>query len=259
MESALAEQVDPDLFTGYPVKIEIFQGPIDLLVYLVRREQLDIAAIALAQVTGQYLEYLRAMQAVNIEVAGEFLVTAATLLQIKARRLLPATAASRDEEDEEALALVDRMQRRVAEYRTFKDAAMLLEDARQLRRQIFVRSLGGDSQLPSGFVRLEDVSIFDLVGAVRDLLSKAAAEPLHTVERPAVSLSERIEDVLFQLRAAGTRLLTFAELVGVPVTRQMVIVTFLAVLELIRQRRLRVRQEALRGEILVGLLPEKGT
>jgi segregation and condensation protein A len=263
MESALQtrasgiEQVDTDVFTGYPVKIEIFEGPVDLLVHLVRREQLDVSEVALAQITGQYLEYLQAMQVINIEVAGQFIVTAAALLQLKSRRLLPALVAEEPDEDEDddTLTLVDQMRQRIAQYRVFRDAAVMLEESRQLRRSIYVRAQVA-GQLPSGFVRLEDVSIFDLVGAVRDLLTEATPESPEAVERPAVTVAERLEDIVFQLGAATDRMVSFAELVGVPITRQIIIVTFLAVLELIRRRWVVVNQAGPRREILIRLQDE---
>ncbi len=256
MESALVEQLDLDLFTGFAVKIEIFEGPVDLLVYLVRREELDISEIALAQITGPYLAYLETMEAINIEVAGEFVVTAATLLQIKSRRLLPATAVEDLEEEEDELELVSQMQQHAAQYRAYREAAEALAESRQLRRQVYVRALEGSGAMASGFVRLEDISIFDLVGAVRELLEHAEEETAHTVQRPAVTLAERIEDILFQLRAAGDQPLSFVELVGTPVTRQFIVMSFLALLELMRRRRVQVRQDKPRADIVIQLVSE---
>ncbi len=134
MDAMLTEELDRGLFTGYPVRIEIFAGPIDLLVYLVRREQLDISEVCLAEITGQYLDYLATMQAVNIAVAGEFVVTAATLLQIKSRHLLPVTMAEVEPDEDEELELLGRMRRRVAQYRAFKEVAQVLDKSRQQRQ-----------------------------------------------------------------------------------------------------------------------------
>ncbi len=257
MDAMLTEELDRDLFTGHTVEIEIFEGPIDLLVYLVKREELDISEVCLADITGQYLDYLEAMQAVNIAVAGEFVVTAATLLHIKSRHLLPVTVAAVEEDEDDELELLGRMRRRMAQYSAFKEAAQALDESRQLRRHLYLRSLGDDENLPSGFVRLEDVSVFNLVGAVRDLLEEAGSEqPLHSVLRPPVTLAERIEEVLFQLTAADEDPLSFAQLVGTPVTRQIIVVTFLAILELIRRRRIQVHQETTRAEILIRLSTE---
>ena len=256
MESAPLEQLDLDLFTGYRVKIEIFEGPVDLLVYLVRREQLDISEIALVEITGQYLAYLETMQAINIEVAGEFIVTAATLLQIKSRRLLPATAVEDREEEEDELALVSQMQQHRAQYRTYQEAAGALEESRRLRRQIYVRALEVGGEMASGFVRLEEISIFDLVGAVRDLLEHADEQPAQTLQRPAVTLAERVEDILFLLTAAGDQPLSFVEVIGTPISRQVIIMTFLALLELTRRRRIQVRQDRPRAGIVIQLVRE---
>ncbi len=257
MDATLTEELDRDLFTGYPVRIEIFEGPIDLLVYLVRREQLDISEVCLAQITGQYLDYLEAMQAINIAVAGEFVVTAATLLQMKSRHLLPVTVEEAEPDEDEELDLLGRMRRRVAQYRAFKEAAQVLEKSRQRRQHLYVRSLSEDDGLTSGFVRLEDVSIFDLVGAVQKLLEKADIEPpVHSVSRAPVTIPERIGEILFQLQAAQAGPLPFAQLVGTPVTRQNIVITFLAILELIRRRQIRVHQETARAEILIRLTTE---
>ena len=257
MDAIVAEQLELDLFTGYPVRIEIFEGPIDLLVYLVRREELDISEVCLAEITSQYLGYLQAMHTVNIAVAGEFVVTAATLLQIKSRHLLPVTAQETEPDEDEEVELLGHMRRRMAQYRAFKEAAQVLDRSRQQRQHLYVRSLSGAEDLSSGFVRLEDISIFDLVGAVRNLLEKADADqPVQSVQRPAITLQECIEEILFQLRAAGEEALSFAQLVGAPVTRQMIVVTFLAVLELIRRRRIRVHQQTAGAEIFIRLVTE---
>ena len=257
MDATVTEQFETELFTGHPVRIEIFEGPIDLLVYLVKREELDISEVCLADVTGQYLDYLEAMQAINIAVVGEFVVTAATLLQIKSRHLLPVTVAVVEEDEDDELELLGRMRRRMAQYRAFKEAAQELDESRQLRQHLYLRSLGDDENLPSGFVRLEDVSVFNLLGAVQDLLEEAGSEqPLHSVSRQPVTLAERIEEVLFQLTAADEGPLSFAQLVGTPVTRQIIVVTFLAVLELIRRRWIQVHQETARAEILIRLITE---
>ena len=256
MDATLTEELDRDLFTGYPVRIEIFEGPIDLLVYLVRREELDISEVCLAEITGQYLDYLEAMQAVNIAVAGEFIVTAATLLQIKSRHLLPVTVEEVEPDEDEELELLGQMRRRMAQYLAFKEAAQVLDKSRQQRQHLYVRSLSGDEDLPRGFVSLEDISIFDLVGAGQDLLDKARTEQsVHSVERPPVTLPERIGELLFQLRAAEAGPLPFAQLVGTPVTRQIIVVTFLAILELIRRGRIQVHQERAGAEILIRLNP----
>jgi len=255
MDAMLTEELDRDLFTGYPVMIEIFEGPIDLLVYLVRRERLDISEVCLAEITGQYLDYLATMQAVNIAVAGEFVVTAATLLQIKARHLLPVTVEEVEPDEDEELELLGRMRRRVAQYRAFKEAAQVLDKSRQQRQHLYVRSLSDDNDLASGFVRLEDVSIFDLVGAVQKLLEKADTEPpLHSVQRAPVTIPERIGELLFQLQAAQAGPLPFVQLVGTPVTRQNIVITFLAILELIRRRRIQVHQGEAGAEILIRLI-----
>ena len=180
--------------------------------------------------------------------------TAATLLQIKSRQLLPVTAEEVAEDDEDELELLQHMHQRLAQYRVFQQAADALGQSRQLRQQVYLRSLTDDDDLPSGFLRLQDVSIFDLVGAVRDLFERAEASATpHSVEQPTITLPQRIEEILFHLRTSSGGPLTFVELVGVPVTRQLIILSFLAILELIRRGRIYVRQQAARSEIFIQL------
>jgi len=251
----VAESPQLDLFTAYPVKIEIFEGPLDLLLHLVKQEEVDIYEVEIAQITQQYLDYIDTMQAINIAVAGDFLVLAATLMYIKSRRLLPPTAEEEEQEPDEA-ELVVKLRQQMAQYRAFKQAAVALNEARQLRQQIYLRSLQKESEIASGFVRLEDVSIFDMVGAVRKLLQQAEPESPGQVERPPVTLGECIQQVTAKLHAAQSGSVTFAELVDLPATRTAIIFTFLSILELIRRRHIRVHQDRPGAEIVVGLTPE---
>ncbi len=250
--TTVSEQQQLELFTGYPVKIEIFAGPLDLLVHLVKRQELDIYEVEIAQITSQYLDYLATMQMINIGLAGDFLVMAARLMYIKSRRLLPPTASPDDEEEPDEAQLVAQLRRRVAQYQAYKQAAEALQQARQLRQQIYLRPLDEDSTIPSGFVQLDDISIFDMVGAVRRLLQQAEPEP-PAVPRPELTIADGIEQVVSKLCAAESSALTFSDLVGIPVTRTIIIFVFLAVLELIRRGEVRVRQNRPGDEIMVEL------
>ena len=244
-----------DLFTGFPVKVTIFEGPIDLLLHLARREEVDIQEIKIAQITASYLQYLRTMEQISVEFAAEFVVMAATLLLIKSKSLLPRDETEEEIEEEaiEEAISEDELKRRIEEYRSFKEAAEVLKESREMRQRIFLRAPSDQEDIGSGFVSLGDVSVFDMVAAIQDMLERAKPDPPHRVQRPPMTIGEKITDIMGRLRASGTRELSFRELVDEPTTRMFIIITFLAVLELIRRQRVRVHQEAPRGEILVQL------
>jgi segregation and condensation protein A len=231
------------LFSGFPVTIEIFEGPLDLLLHLVRREELDIAEIRVAVITEQYLAYLHTMEELNIQVEAEFLVLAASLMLIKSRWLLPVDPAGADEVAEvSAEAAADpevELQRRLSEYKIYREAAEMLDESRRERQRIFLRS-ADESEIGTGFVPLEDVSVFDMIAAVQEMLHRARPDPPARMRRLAVTVPDRIQEILMQL-AAERRPILFSELVALPATRLYIIVTFLAILELIRRRRLRVK------------------
>ena len=253
--TTLPPDIQPELFTGFRVRIEIFEGPLDLLLHLVRRSELDIHEVRVSDITRQYLEFLRTMQELNIEVTGEFLVLAATLLLIKSRQLLPRQEEAVEEtelqEAEEALTFQAELQERLEQYRTFKEAAAILRESRELRQQMHVRY--ADEGQATGPVYLEGASVFDIVAVFQQLLSRAAEKPTHFVEPDRVSVADQIRFILDTLREAPDSGLTFHEILSGGYTRLLVVVTFLAVLELIRRRRLVVRQERIHGEIYVQL------
>lgn len=242
-----------DLFSGPRVSIALFEGPLDLLLHLVRRQEVDIYELRIAEITGEYLRMLGTMADLNIEVSGEFLVLASTLCLIKSRLLLPASEAEVDEEDEEELDPHEELARRLAEYRVFKEAAGALQEARHLRQKIYLRAEGVDPELHSGPIVLEDVSVFDLVSVFQDLLTRAASAPVFHVPREKVTVRDRLHAIVASLKAAPDGQLTFYELVSFPTTRLIIIMTFLAVLELIRRRAIAVKQDRARGEIVVRL------
>lgn len=229
------------LFSGFPISIEIFEGPLDLLLHLVRREEVDIAEVSIAAITQQYLGYLRAMQELNIQIAAEFVVMAATLMLIKSRWLLPIDPAGEVGEEEVAEIAPDpeaELHRRLQEYKVYREAAEMLEESHRERQRIFLRS-GDEADVGTGFVNLEDVSIFDMIAAVQDMLLRAKPDPPARMRRPVITVADRIEEIIMQL-TAEKRAINFTEMVSGPATRLFVIVTFLAILELVRRRRIRV-------------------
>jgi segregation and condensation protein A len=248
---SLIEQLE--LFSGPRVTIAIFEGPLDLLLHLVRRQEVSIYELRIAEITGEYLRMLGAMADLNIEVSGEFLVLASTLCLLKSRLLLPST--EQETTEEEAADELDdphvELAQRLAEYRVFKEAADALEDARRLRQKIYLRAENVDPELHSGPILLEDVSVFDLVAVFQELLSRATEPPMATLPRETVTVRDRLHAIAGLLQENPERPLTFYDLVTFPTTRMVVIMTFLAVLELIRRRRIIVLQEEPGGPILV--------
>ncbi|MGC9319497.1 MAG: segregation and condensation protein A [Armatimonadota bacterium] len=235
-------------FDGHLVRIEIFEGPLDLLLHLVRREEVAAAEVDVVHITDQFLRYLRTMRRINIEVAAQFIVMAATLLLLKSRALLPRDQSEAEEELDEEDPVVD-LARRLAEYRTYKEAAEILAEAQEARKQIYLRPSTADQGIGAGVVPLEDVSVFDMVAAVQEMLERAKEPPPHTVEREEITVGERIEQLIRALHLRQSREVYFDELVPDGSTRVFIVVTFLAVLEMIRRGELRVSQERPRGPI----------
>ena len=219
----------------YEVKLEIFEGPLDLLLHLIRKNEVDIFDIPIAMITDQYLEYLDMMKALNITVAGEFLVIAATLMHIKSRLLLPLS----DDEDQEDPR--DEITRPLLEYLQLKEAAEELSERELLNRDVFVRHLPPDQM---GLFQEDDsileVSLFQLIDAFRRIVDQQVPGAQLTFLVEEWSLKERIEHVMDLLKQRES--LYFRELFGDGMTISELIVTFLALLELIQMRVVRAFQ-----------------
>lgn len=228
-------------YYGPPVVLAIFQGPLDLLAYLVRTQQLDVQELPVAEVAAQFVAFVRAMQAVNIEEAAEFLPVAAALVLWKVRSLLPRPPGEPEPPDLletlEEVGLTDES--KLAEYRAFREAADFLRQAHALRQQVFVRSLDED-ELESGWITLEDVHVFDMVAALARVLERVEREHPPVVLRPRWSVRAQMTFILDNLRAAGQPRL-FEDLFEEATDRLWVVTTFLALLELIRRGRVKVQ------------------
>ncbi|MEI6084071.1 MAG: segregation/condensation protein A [Verrucomicrobiota bacterium] len=234
----------------YKVKLEVFEGPLDLLLYLIKKEEVDIYDIPIERITNQYMEYLSLMKLLNLEVAGEFLVMAATLMYIKSRMLLPVDQQVTDAEAEEGEDPRWELIRQLVEYKKFKDAAAQLGQREEEQSNIFVRS--GDTSLAvdAKDAPLAEVSIFDLINAFNSVLKKAnAREDFREIIEEKFTVSDKIEEILYTLRDKSE--LIFNDLFAQAQSRTEVVVTFLALLELIRLKRLKVQQLAAFGEIHV--------
>ncbi|MEW6545847.1 MAG: segregation/condensation protein A [Bacillota bacterium] len=226
---------------NYAVRLPVFEGPLDLLLHLVEANRVDVYDIPVAEIADQYLQYLAALSAIDLDAAAEFVVMAATLLEIKARMLLPRPPGPPDtEEPDPRQELVERL----VVYRQFKRATAYLAELIAHQAQCYLR--GG--KVPPGESPPGELAVGRLLQALRSLLKDNP--PVMEVARRRLSVRQKMRQILWLLRRnpGGVR---FGNLVGRGAAREEVVVTFLALLELLRQRRITVRQEQLFGEIFV--------
>ena len=230
----------------YKVKLEVFEGPLDLLLYLIKQDEIDIYDVSLERITRQYLEYLQAFRELNIELAGEFIVMAANLIYLKSRSLLPVDQQPPLEDAEEDDPRWDLI-RQLIEYKKFKEVATELH-LRQLKQErIFSREGSSESVLQEP-LRLEEVGIFQLINAFQTVLKRIEArKDVQEIFAERFSVSEKIEVIL--QRVANNAPLRFSDLFGDAASRVEVVVTFLALLELIRLRQVRALQKNMFEEI----------
>jgi len=236
-----------DTQTSYAVKLPAFEGPLDLLLHLIKKNEINIYDIPISLITGQYLEYLTLMKSLSLTLAGEFLVMAATLIHIKSRTLLPPSETDEVEEDEEdpRADLVMRL----LEYQRFKEAAQGFEAREQEWREVFYREPTAGSGGPTDEINLVDLSLFDLLEALRGVMERAPTIQGLEIVVDELSVQDRMSLVLDRLE--GQESVTFTSLFDGDSTRLSMIVTFLALLELIRLKRVRIIQAELFGAIRV--------
>jgi len=250
--SRLSEETSDLLFdyrSLYSVKLETFEGPLDLLLHLIKKNELNIYDIPIADITKQYLEFIRLMKDLNLEIAGEFLVMASTLLQIKSRMLLPLPAddeGNGEEEDPRA-----ELVRRLLEYQRYKEASLLLRERDLLGRETFARKFEPPDLaelVPDDEGPLE-VELFQLIDAFRKVLARLPAAAVHQVAADTISIADRTNEVLALILDRNKVL--FDELFDERSSREFLVVTFLAILELCRLRMLNIIQEERFGSILL--------
>jgi len=223
----------------YTVRLEMFEGPLDLLLHLINKNELDITNIPIALITEQYLEYLKLMKILNLDVAGEYLLMASTLLHIKSRMLLPGSAEEEEEEGEDPRA---ELMRRLLEYQKYKEAAVELEGRPMLDRDVFIRSSPVDTEDRSEEERIE-VSLFELLEAFRQMLEKAKPEVFHEVILDRLTVEEKLQEILSLLQREK-RSMAFHLLFSDQTSRRVIVITFLAILELVKMKRVRIFQMA---------------
>ncbi|MCE5194824.1 MAG: segregation/condensation protein A [Nitrospiraceae bacterium] len=237
----------------YKIKIPVFEGPLDLLLHLIKENKLDIYDIPISLITGQYLKYIEIMKELNLEIAGEFLVIAATLIHIKSRMMLPPDEETPPEEQEDPrLELVQRL----LEYQTYKEAALGLKEKEDDWAKVFQREPAAIEEEPEGIepeLCLFDINLFDLLGAFKKIIDKAPTE-LKEITRETLTVKDKISLIIDILENKET--IRFEELFQEDRTRPQLIVTFMALLEIIRLGLARVYQEKDFGNIWV-INPQK--
>jgi len=231
----------------YKVKFEVFEGPLDLLLYLIKKEEVDIYEVNLTRLATQFIEYIETMRLLDLEIAGEFLVMAATLMYIKSRELLPVDQQVQTEADEEGDDPRWELIRQLVEYKKFKDAAAQLSLLEERQEAVFPR-VPGKLEFEAEAPARHEASIFDLVNAVNSVLQRFNQRPeQRDIFEDKWSVSEKIEHLV---RLLGDRpRVRFSELFAGVTSRSEVVVTFLALLELIRLKQLTAVQSEAFGEI----------
>jgi len=242
------QQLDFDsVLEDYPVRLKVFEGPLDLLLHLIRKHEVDIYDIPIALITQQYLDYLDLMQELDLDVAGEFLVMAATLIHIKSRTLLPRPDPAQEEPEEDPR---EELVRRLLEHQKFKAAAELLHEKEIQREAQWGRPDGRVAEIVGEPPEPEiEVDLFSLMAAFRQVLERARHRPRVLLPPEQISIETRIEQLLARL--SDTEACGFEELFADVETRAGMIVTFLALLEMIRLKRIRVFQQGNFGPIRV--------
>ena len=227
---ALAEESD------YRVQLEIFEGPLDLLLYLIKQQEIDIYDIPIAAITDQYLKYVQMMRDLDITVAGEYLVMAATLIYIKSKMLLPADSSTEEGEDEEdpRQELVDRL----LEHERFKKAADLLHDRQVVENSVWPR---GDDEFQEEEVETVSASVFDLVKSFHQMVERFKDNIVVKIEAENVTVEGKISELRHLFKV--TKELLFSSFLETPISRLHLVVTFIALLELARLSEIRLVQK----------------
>lgn len=234
----------------YVVSLEIFEGPLDLLLFFIKRDELDIYDIPIARITEEFLLYTQAIQALDLEQAGEFIVMAATLMQIKAKMLLPRPERGPEEEEEEDPRA--ELVRRLLEYKQYKEVADELRTREEENRHVFYRQFfkadEKTEKIETPEELLRNVTLYDLLSAFKRALDKAPKKTVHLIEQISYTIEEQTEYILsiFTQRSQ----VTFFEIVE-RMEKIGIIVTFLALLELIKNKFIAFHQDDAFGDVLI--------
>ena len=230
---------------NYDIQLENFEGPLDLLLHLIKKNEMDINDIPMAAITEQYLSILDAMKTLNLDLAGEFLLMAASLLYIKSKLLLPKIVEEELEEEEEDPRA--ELVRRLLEYQKYKEVSLTLDRKPQLGRDIFARVAPEPEVLEEAEAGFAAVGLFDLLAALKEVLKENPEQLVHEVNMEQLSVKDRINAILSSLQ--GKESIAFVDLFSGGLKRDEVIVTFLALLELVKLRMVRFMQNVHHGAI----------
>ena len=238
--------------SDYKVKFEVFEGPMDLLLYLVKKEEVDIYEVNLTKIAREFIEYVDLMREFDIEIAGEFLVMASTLVYIKSKELLPVDQQVTVEDDDEGEDPRWELIRKLVEYKKFKDAADKLETLEHRQEDVYPRLPAKQAfEMPEDRGPRVEVSIFDLINAVNDVIKRveernASGEEIFDEQ---FTVAEKITAIRERILAGQS--FNFAELFAEAAGRNEVVATFLAMLELIRLRQIKITQDDAFSEIMI--------
>jgi segregation and condensation protein A len=228
---------------NYKVRIEVFEGPLDLLLFLIKKNELDIYDVPISFITEQYINYLNLMHELNVEFASEFLVMAATLLEIKARMLIPTPVENEEEIEDPRQELTNRL----LEYQRYKDAAIQMNNRIVLFRDTFTKGIREDIE-PAADTSLNiEADPYDLLVAFKALLDRARGGKIAYMTIERISVAQRINDIMERISIA--RSIAFDTLLPDDFTRMDIVITILAILELLRLRMLRCEQKEPFGTI----------
>jgi segregation and condensation protein A len=245
----LPEGVESTLPDDVPrILLPLFEGPLDLLLYLIRRDKIDIHDIPIAPITRQYMEYLDLMKELNLDVAGEFMVMAATLIHIKSKMLVPLSPTEAQGEEEGIDPRAELVQR-LLEFQRYKEAAGLLHQHAQIRAAQWTRPESVVPRFDDAGEEMFEAGLFDLIAAFKELLERRKVLLAHEVESDGQSVEARMEELLALIGLGQS--LDFLELFAALETKLAMIVTFLALLELIRLKHVKVYQRGMFGPIRV--------
>lgn len=236
----------------YRIKLSDFEGPLDLLLFFIKRDELDIYDIPIAKITKDFLEYLQYLQELDLDIAGEFIVTAAELMQIKVQLLLP-----REGEGEEELDPRAELVRRLLEYKRYKEMAERMQQMSNEQSKVFYRrDFSNDTKIvedPTEEDLLRDVTLFDLIAAFKYTVDRMPRKHVHEINKLNVTIDEQIEYILnfFGERTEAT----FLQMISSMTEKIRIVVTFIALLEMIKQKQIGVRQVDPYGEMVIVKLP----
>lgn len=249
----LWQKIPKDLFIppdALSVFLDAFEGPLDLLLYLIKKQKLDILELPMQKITAQYMEYVDVMTILKIELAGEYLVMAALLSEIKSRLLLPKTPNAEDELEDPRTVLIRQLQ----EYEIYKNAAESMDKQPRLQRDIFVAHASAPENIAATPL-LAEVSLQDLAYNLQSLLKKAEHYEHHQIAREQLTTREKMAYILSLLSENEVK--TFNQVINLQEGRRGVVVSFLAILELVKEALVYLIQHESQGDIYLSLVDEK--